>query len=243
MTKIDKRWQELMAAARKLGKVRDESEGDDLSFSVDPSDRVRVCDVPSETAEAYTEAKHAMMAKLVKKLGIGQVVSFDVGEKGHLEFTWIGEAPSPQERADKALATYKTKERAMEYLAAQGDREALAIVNPAPVEPEPQPEPEAPAPKPKATKPAKKAPPAKPVTRPAAPAPADTPTPKAERAVAAERFLAKHGAATPAEVAAHLGLTGSFAAQAAVATLTGLVKAGKATKATKDGKTVYALAR
>lgn len=139
----------------------------------------------------------------------------------------------------------------MDCLAAQGDREALAILNPAPVEPKPkkapkaEPEPEQPEPvkAPKASKPAKKAPAAKPVTQPAASAPATSPTPKAERAVAAEAFLKASGPATPAEVAAHLGLTGSFAAQAAVATLTGLVKAGKATKGERDGKTVYALAR
>jgi hypothetical protein len=79
---------------------------------------------------------------------------------------------------------------------------------------------------------------AKPVTK-AEPASDD----KAERIESAKAFLAKKPGASARDVAAHLGLTGSFAVQQATAALAALVKRGLANKENKDGATVYTLVK
>lgn len=84
--------------------------------------------------------------------------------------------------------------------------------------------------------PASAKPSAKPVTK-AEPASDD----KAERIESAKAFLAKKPGASARDVAAHLGLTGSFAVQQATAALTALVKRGLASKENKDGATIYTL--
>ncbi|MGD9749439.1 MAG: hypothetical protein AB7W59_00425 [Acidimicrobiia bacterium] len=108
-------------------------------------------------------------------------------------------------------------------------------------EPAPQAEPQAEAapeaePTAEAQQPAPVAPAAK-----KAPAPKAEDTTKADRIEAAKAFIEANPGASARAVAAHLGLTGSFAVQQATAALTALVKRGLATKEAKDGQTVYTL--
>jgi hypothetical protein len=89
MSNANKSWNLLKMDADRLGRVTVEDDG--RMITVDPRDRMRVCDSGSDAAEAYTARKRAEMEKLVARVALTGKVACEVGEKGHLEFYFLGE--------------------------------------------------------------------------------------------------------------------------------------------------------
>ncbi len=74
----------VKAVAVRLGSLVD----DDAGFiAVSPRDRLRVCDASEEQADEYVERKTKAARKALADAGITGV-GVDIGEKGHIEFTF-----------------------------------------------------------------------------------------------------------------------------------------------------------